>query len=433
VLSVLRRLGAAILGVAALTLAVAPLATAPAAAAPVAAAPVAAAPVAAAACPGTCVQVVAPLGATMVWDPAPYTFVKGSDGHVWVRSSNSSGDRWTDLGAPPNRTIHWGLGAVKLAPLKAQVWIKTEYGDLWSLQWDRSAPGTDGTRTWTNHGFPANGVYLNASFGVVSADHDYGSRYVAFDRPYAFVEGSDGNLWTRWWNGTVWTWTNLGQPATVPGNAKGIDSLVGALATHPGTQNVTGGGTYPHVFVRGNDAELYLVSLTATGWRWSSHGRVTGAWLAAGYGAVAPQGFPHVFFKATDGNLYARAFNGTTWLTMKLGQPPVAAGSPTGIAAPAGALGVGSNTGVQSANVYVKGNDGRLWQSERQHRGWLWTDHGRPAGGIGTPGYGAVGMENSSRPIISVRGIDGRLWTRSLDLVPTGGVRWAWHDNGLPG
>jgi hypothetical protein len=35
----------------------------------------------------------------------------------------------------------------------------------------------------------------------------------AAQRPYAFVWGSDGNLWINWWDGGAWHWANQFMPS----------------------------------------------------------------------------------------------------------------------------------------------------------------------------------------------------------------------------
>jgi hypothetical protein len=33
-------------------------------------------------------------------------------------------------------------------------------------------------------------------------------------RPYAFVIGSDGQLWVNWWDGAAWHWADQGTPSS---------------------------------------------------------------------------------------------------------------------------------------------------------------------------------------------------------------------------
>ena len=389
---------------------------------------------ASAACPPAgCAQITAPLGTAVLWDGDPHVFVLGADQHVWARRMDGPRWSWHDLGQPPgNRRIHWSAGAVGVNHQRAQLFVKTWYGDMWMLEWNPDQ-GTAPNRgiTWTNHGYPAAGVYYNRGIGVVAADEAREGGRV-FANTYAFVEGSDGNLWTRWWNGTVWSWTNLGLPATPPGNARGIAAPVGVVAAGAGTVSA-GGGRYPHAFVKGKDGELYLASLGATRWTWTAHGRAVGAWLDSGYGAASAEGLPSAFFKGTDGNLWVRSFNGTTWSTTNLGQPPTAPGFAPGIEASAGAAAVGvpTVTAVQPA-AFLTGKDGHLWQLQRAHRGWLWTNHGRPPGmSISDAGYGTVVTHSGRFPHVFAKAGNGSLWQRAAPADGSG--QWFWQNHGLPG
>jgi hypothetical protein len=48
---------------------------------------------------------------------------------------------------------------------------------------------------------------IGASYGVMALDNAA--------RPYIFVQASDGNLWSQWWSGSTWTWSNHGHPVVV--------------------------------------------------------------------------------------------------------------------------------------------------------------------------------------------------------------------------
>jgi hypothetical protein len=51
-------------------------------------------------------------------------------------------------------------------------------------------------------------VNITAPVGVITVMDSPTSA----QRPYAFVQGSDGNLWVNWWNGSQWNWSNQGKP-----------------------------------------------------------------------------------------------------------------------------------------------------------------------------------------------------------------------------
>ena len=87
----------------------------------------------------------------------------------------------------------------------------------------------------------------------------------AAQRPYAFVRGSDGNLWLNWWNGTQWHWSNQGNP---PGLAT-VTGPVGVITVMDSPQ----AAQRPYAFVRGSDGNLWLNWWNGTQWHWSNQGK----------------------------------------------------------------------------------------------------------------------------------------------------------------
>ena len=68
-------------------------------------------------------------------------------------------------------------------------------------------------------------------------------------RAHVFVAGNDGNLWCRWSSGTAWTWSNLGKPAGA--NIRGLVAAVTVMDTPTSPQRA-------HVFIEGNDGNLWV-------------------------------------------------------------------------------------------------------------------------------------------------------------------------------
>jgi len=91
------------------------------------------------------------------------------------------------------------------------------------------------------------------------------------DRLYAFAEGSDGQLWVNWWDGSQWQWSAQGMP---PGAT--VADTVGTLTV----------GRRPHVFVRGSDGQLWINWYDGSSWRWTNQGTPPGATLVRGGGAL---------------------------------------------------------------------------------------------------------------------------------------------------
>jgi hypothetical protein len=69
------------------------------------------------------------------------------------------------------------------------------------------------------------------------------------------VQGSDGNLWVNWWDGTNSHWGNQGTPSGV------------AITASMGATTVDGGRFY--VFVKGSDGYLWLNWWDGSNSHWS--------------------------------------------------------------------------------------------------------------------------------------------------------------------
>ena len=74
-------------------------------------------------------------------------------------------------------------------------------GDLWVDWWSGSQWG------WADQGKPA-GANIGAPVGVTTLMDTPSSA----QRPYVFVQGSDGHLWLNWWSGSKWSWVDQVQP-----------------------------------------------------------------------------------------------------------------------------------------------------------------------------------------------------------------------------
>jgi len=104
------------------------------------------------------------------------------------------------------------------------------------------------------------------------------------DKLYAFIVGNNGQLYTRYWNGSAWSWVSLGSP---PSGTVLEGST--AVAARENTM---------HVFVRGADDHVYIRYWNGASWQWSDQG-------AAPNGIGAPDAA--WFGGATGPDLYAFA------------------------------------------------------------------------------------------------------------------------------
>jgi hypothetical protein len=160
----------------------------------------------------------------------------------------------------------------------------------------------------------------------------------------AFVSGTDGILYHRFWNGTSWAWEGL--PGVTPGSdASSVSTGVGLI----------------DVFVRGSDGALWhrhFTNAPTPAWSaWESlGGLITGAPAAVSVGG----GNIDVFVQGTDNHLWYDSLVGTAWSWHLaggvLGAPPAAV-----------------SAAVSTADAFVMGTDSALW---RWSSTGTWTSYG---------------------------------------------------------
>ena len=139
----------------------------------------------------------------------PYAFVKGSDGQLWLNWWDGAAWHWSNQGTPPSVKIAASVGVLTVmdSPDAAQrpyAFVKGSDGQLWLNWWDGAA------WLWLNQATPPS-VKIAASVGVLTVMDSPN----AAQRPYAFVKGSDGRGWLNWWDGAAWYWSNQGTPPSV--------------------------------------------------------------------------------------------------------------------------------------------------------------------------------------------------------------------------
>jgi len=236
-----------------------------------------------------------------------------------------------------------------------------------------------------------------------------------------FVSGTDGILYHRFMNNSVWQpWEGLAGP---PGHT--VTSQASAVSTDTGAVDV---------FVRGGDLALWHRRYAAGVWEgWQRLGGV----LATAPSAVAVgAGKIDVFVQGTDNRLYVDASDGAGGWSWS---------APGGLIAD---VPVAVSTSSGAADAFVRGADGALWR---------WST---------SSGWAFLGGRIAARPAATVRsgaiidvfvdGIDGSLWhwssrsggaweglggrmTLSPSSVSTDGTRLdafvigtdgaLWHDN----
>ena len=132
------------------------------------------------------------------------------------------------------------------------------------------------------------------------------------------MEGNDYNLWCRYSTGSSWAWTNMGKPAGA--NLRALAGAVTVMDTPTSPQRA-------HVFITGNDENLWCRWSSGSAWQWSNMGKPSGVNLRAMMGAVTVMDTPsssqrpHVFIEGHDYNLWCFYFTGSNWAWTNMGKP----------------------------------------------------------------------------------------------------------------
>lgn len=206
--------------------------------------------------------------------------------------------------------------------------------------------GTSPTAAGNQYTYFGPGAWENA--GGVLASGPAASTW-GVGRLDAFVTGTDGVLYHRFYNGTTWQWEGL--PGVRPASdASAISTAAGLI----------------DVFVRGSDGALWhrhFSNVSAGAWSpWERlGGLISGAPAAVSVGS----GGIVVFVQGADNHLWYGGLSGTTAWTWQ----PTAGGVLT---APPAAVSAAANT----ADAFVKGGDNALWQYSITATTTTWTSRG---------------------------------------------------------
>jgi hypothetical protein len=187
----------------------------------------------------------------------------------------------------------------------------------------------------------------------------------------AFVTGTDGIVYHRFFDGTNWAWEAL------PGEASTSDAA--SVSTVSGSIDV---------FIHGADNALWRRNFSANAWG-ATWQRIGGVIVGAPAAVALGSGKIDVFVQGADNHLWLAAFDGvSTWTWSSpggvLGAPPVA-----------------TSTGATLADAFVRGTDGALW---RWSSAGTWT----PLGGqlLGKP----AATHRGAVLDVFVQGTDNALW-----------------------
>ncbi len=348
----------------------------------------------------------------------PYAFVKGSDGQLWLNWWDGAAWHWSNQATPPSVKIAASVGVLTVmdSPNAAQrpyAFVKGSDGQLWLNWWDGAA------WHWSNQGTPPS-VKIAASVGVLTVMDSPD----AAQRPYAFVKGSDGQLWLNWWDGAAWYWSNQATPPSVK-----IAASVGVLTV----MDSPNAAQRPYAFVKGSDGQLWLNWWDGAAWYWSNQATPPSVKIAASVGVLTVMDSPnaaqrpYAFVKGSDGQLWLNWWDGAAWHWSNQGTPPSVK-----IAASVGVLTVmDSPDAAQRPYAFVKGSDGQLWLNWWDGAAWYWSNQATPPSVKIAASVGVLTVMDSpnaaQRPYAFVKGSDGQLWLNWWD-----GAAWYWSNQGTP-
>src|SRR6266542_2005365 len=259
-----------------------------------------------------------------------------------------------------------------------------------------------------------------------------GSPDAANVRINLFVRGTDGNLWERYWDGAAWTWVDTGKavshdPVALIRGSSGSPDAVGVRI------NLFVRGTDGHLWERYWDGAAWTWVDTGKGIR----GRVTAILRGNRWSADGGDVRINLFAEGTDGQLWERYWDGATWTWVDTGKPAV--GEPlaivrgnTGTVDPAA---VRINLFVPVLHTTASGGptphrhfDIHLWERYWNGAAWAWVDTGldirnKPA--AISRGHVEDVATDDLRINLWVAGNDAKLWERYWD-----GASWSWVDTG---
>ncbi|MGP4024354.1 hypothetical protein [Actinomadura sp. 3N407] len=204
-------------------------------------------------------------------DPQPaWSFVVGSDGHLWARTTAGTGWTWVDHGTPPDTSVKAGVGPIsaELPGGQPTVYVLADDGRLWMRSAGGDAPA------WTDLGMPQ-GQLIFALVGAASPPSPAGLL------PAVVVVTGDGHLWINDSDGGTSTWIDLGTPTPAERIVAGIGVEVMADVEHDSTAldiavlaGSPSGQVWSNRWVRGRPS------------RWTAHGRPADARVRAAIGTM---------------------------------------------------------------------------------------------------------------------------------------------------
>lgn len=343
-----------------------------------------------------------------VWDyPNGLLHVNYGDGAQW---------QWSPQGAPPATPVNSGPGVITYKedakPQRIYAFVSSGNGHLYVNYWD-------GVQwQWSDRGTPPGTALSNGSNpGVVTYREGAEPQ-----RIYAFVNGNNGRLYTHYWNGTKWAWSDRGKPSNV------------VLGLYPGVITYQEGGKQRiYAFVKANDGNLYAHYWNGSKWNWSPQGAPTGTTVTSAPGVITykegaqPQRI-YAFVVCADGHLHVNYWDGSQWSWSDRGTPQGTTISSLSAPAP-----ITYKDGAQPQRIYtfVVGTNGHHYVHYWDGANWHWSDHGAPTGTTVKEGPGPAAVTyqatGQQRIYAFVKGFNDHLYMQYWN-----GTQWNWGDQGAP-
>lgn len=219
---------------------------------------------------------------------------------------------------------------------------------------------------------------------------------------FAFVSGSDGNVWLNTNYTGPFAWQSL-TPLNV---------AYGVGATSPGLN--------PAAYAVGTDGNLYIIHQVGSAWNTVNIGTPPGVALLKPVGVISnTSSQPFVFLIGSDGNLWL-AHNAGSWGWTNLHTP-----SGVAISMAVGAVNIGSSY----PQIFIVGSDGNLWRASWNGSSYPWVNAGTPGAGIGI----AKGLYACADPLTSSAPEGWVLATdNTVRFAEWNGSGFNWYNLGVP-
>jgi hypothetical protein len=326
-----------------------------------------------------------------------YVFATGNDGRLYVRL-------WDRMGTPHPFDDHW--------------------------RWDRDAQGT-----------PSDTITVASGPNFIrSVQISGGAQRTLL---YAFVTGSDGHLWVRYWNGFQWQWADQGTPSdtiSVAGKPGVISyfrrpSSSSEDALHEVFERL-------YVFVRGSNGHLYAnrwIDNHSRPWRWLAQGTPSHTITveSTSWAMIHPLSGErrlYVYILGSDGRLYQNladeddfilSGNLSGELTFSWTSLPE-----NGQVADRPEVAAYFFDGRLRLYAFAKGKDGHLHECHwNAQEGWNWASSPHRISNTITVASEPAVIAFGERLYAFVAGSDGHLWMLYWDHIAR---QWRWEDRNTP-